>query len=120
MIYSPKLLFVSALLVFQVYAAVATTKLNEPSPYEENQDITITPKEYEALMNTVQRGMLAQILLQKLQRAEDDEDTSVERIADEALIKNNKRFNRFQTGSTRTRAKLLQELREKLHGERRG
>ena len=116
MIVSLKLLFVSSLLIFQIFA----TQLESSEGNQINYD-SLSPKEYDALMSTVQRGILAQLILQKLQRDEYrpiEENSSLEHGDD--LIKNAKRFNRFQTGSTRTRAKLLQELREKLHGERRG
>ena len=107
MLNSLKCIIFTSLLVSQVLST--TGKFASSS--EEN-DLLVSEREYEALVNTAQRGLLAQLLLQRISKSDIEEES-------EPILKN-KRFNRYQTGSTRSRAKLLQEIREKIHGERRG
>ncbi len=111
-----------SLCVSFLITAIVARKYDSAS-YEESE-VSLSAREYEALVSTAQRGRLAEIILQHMAKSDsqDDEEAAAataEAMNEEPTLKH-KRFSRYQTGSTRSRAKLLQELREKIHGERRG
>ena len=99
--------------------SLVVARMQDTSSSEENTN-GISARDYEALVSTAQRGMLAQILLQHLPKPDSLDDQEENDVIEEQSRTKHKRFNRYQTGSTRSRAKLLQEIREKIHGERRG
>ena len=104
--------------------AIVARKYDSASSSEES-GVSLSAREYEALVSTAQRGRLAEIILQHMTKSDSQDEEAAaaaatyEAIHEEPTLKH-KRFSRYQTGSTRSRAKLLQELREKIHGERRG
>jgi len=112
-----------SLCVSFLITAIVARKYDSASS-EESVGVSLSAREYEALVSTAQRGRLAEIILQHMAKSDsqDDEEAAAataEAMNEEPTLKH-KRFSRYQTGSTRSRAKLLQELREKIHGERRG
>jgi len=111
-----------SLCVSFLITAIVARKYDSAS--SEESGVSLSAREYEALVSTAQRGRLAEIILQHMAKSDsqDDEEAAAataEAMNEEPTLKH-KRFSRYQTGSTRSRAKLLQELREKIHGERRG
>ena len=112
-----------SLCVSFLITAIVARKYDSAS--SEESGVSLSAREYEALVSTAQRGRLAEIILQHMAKSDSQDDeaaaaaATAEAMNEEPTLKH-KRFSRYQTGSTRSRAKLLQELREKIHGERRG